>query len=190
MSKSLIIGAVALLAVLVPLMWLLGSYNGLVAMDEQVQTSWSEVEVQYQRRFDLVPNLVEATKGVLAQEQEVFGAIAEARTRYASAEKGSNESVEATAQYESALARLLVVMENYPQLKSVESVRALTDELAGTENRVAVARGRYNTNVGEWNTYVRAFPKNVIAGIFGFEKRVRFEADEPASAAPKVDLKL
>ena len=165
-------------------------YNSMVAMDEQVETVWSEVEVQYQRRFDLVPNIVEATKGAMSQEQEVFGAIAEARTRYASAPSGSDEQVEATQQYESALARLLVVMENYPELRSLENVKILTDELAGTENRVAVSRGRYNTIVGTWNTSIRKFPRNLVAPMFGFEKRVRFESDEEASQAPGVDLTI
>ncbi len=168
----------------------LAVYNSMVTMDELVETTWAEVEVQYQRRFDLVPNIVEATKGAMSQEREVFGAIAEARTRYASAPKESNERVEAAQQYESALARLLVVMENYPELRSLENVKILTDELAGTENRVGTARGRYNTIVGEWNTSVRTFPRSLVASIHGFEKRARFESDEEASSAPKVDLTI
>lgn len=170
--------------------WIMGAYNGLVAHNETVDTAWSQVETQYQRRFDLVPNLVNATKGVLKQEQDVFGKIAEARTRYASAPSGSSEKVQATGQYESALARLLVVMENYPELKSIESVRILTDELTGTENRVLVARDRYNEQVRLWNTRVKRFPGNVLSGMFGFEAREFFKSDEEASKAPTVDLSV
>lgn len=169
-------------------LWVMGSYNSLVTQNQTVDTAWSQVETQYQRRFDLVPNLVNATKGVLKQEQAVFGAIAEARTHYASAPAGTNERVQATAQYESALARLLVIMENYPQLRSVESVRALTDELAGTENRVLVSRDRYNEQVRVWNVLIKRFPKNLIAGMFGFEVRAFFESDEGAQKSPTVDL--
>lgn len=130
--------------------WLMGAYNTMVQGNEAVTQSWAQVETQYQRRFDLVPNLVAATKGALKQEQAVFGAIAEARTRYAGSPAGSNERVAATSQYDGALSRLLVVMENYPELKSLQNVQALTDELAGTENRVAVARDRYNAQVKDW----------------------------------------
>lgn len=168
--------------------WVMGSYNGLVTKSEAVDASWSQVETQYQRRFDLIPNLVSATKGYLNQEQKVFGAIAEARTRYASAPAGTNERVQATAQYESALARLLVVMENYPQLKSDATVRGLTDELAGTENRVLVSRDRYNEQVRDYNVMIKRFPRNVLAGIFGFDAREFFQSDESASVAPKVEL--
>jgi LemA protein len=165
-----------------------GSYNSMVTKNENVTTAWSQVETQYQRRFDLVPNLVNATKGVLKQEQAVYGAIAEARTRYTSAPKGSNEQVQATGQYESALARLLVVMENYPQLKSIDSVSRLTDEIAGTENRVAVARDRYNQSVQTYNLTVKRFPGNLLAGMFGFEQRDFFKSDEGAKTAPTVNL--
>lgn len=170
--------------------WILGSYNNLVTQNQVTETSWSQVETQYQRRFDLVPNLVNATKGVLGQEQKVFGDIAEARTRYAGAPSGSNEKVQATNQFESALGRLLVIMENYPMLKSYESVRALTDELAGTENRVLVARDRYNAQVQVWNGLVMRFPGNIMAGMFGFHERDYFKSDSDAKTAPKVDLQI
>jgi LemA protein len=178
------LGVLALIVV----MWFWGSYNGLVTKSTEVDTSWSTVQTQYQRRFDLVPNLVNATKGAMKQEQAVFTAIAEARTRYAGAPSGSNEQVQATNQYEGALSRLLVVMENYPQLKSIESVQRLTDELAGTENRVAVARDRYNVVVGGYNVYIKRFPKNLIAGMFGFTVREFFKSDEEAKNAPTVNL--
>lgn len=170
--------------------WFWGSYNGLVTQSTAVETSWATVQTQYQRRFDLVPNLVNATKGVLKQEQAVFGAIAEARTRYASAPANSNEQIQATNQYEGALARLLVVMENYPQLKSIESVQRLTDELAGTENRVAIARDRYNNVVGTYNVYIKKFPKNLVAGMFGFGPKEFYKSDEEAKSAPVVNLEL
>lgn len=169
-------------------MWLLGSYNSMVTGNEGVTNAWATVETQYQRRFDLIPNLVNATKGILKQEQKVFGDIAEARTRYAGSAAGSNERIQATQQYEGALARLLVVMENYPVLKSYESVTALTDELAGTENRVLVARDRYNSIVKDWNVSIKKFPRNLLAGLFGFETKEFFNADEGAKAAPTVNL--
>lgn len=181
-----VIGGLALILGL----WLMGSYNSLVTQDQVVETSWSQVETQYQRRFDLVPNLVNATKGAMAQEREVFGAIAEARTRYASAPAGTNERVAATNQYESALARLLVVMENYPQLRSIDTVNSLMAELSGTENRVQVARDRYNEQVRVWNTMLVRFPRNLIAGMFGFEKRDFYASTEGAENAPAVDLEL
>lgn len=169
-------------------MWLSGAYNGLVSGDQKVNSAWAQVESQYQRRFDLIPNLVNATKGAMKQEQSVFGAIAEARTHYANAKPGSDDKVQATAQYESALARLLVVMENYPELKSLENVKILTDELAGTENRVLVSRDRYNEQVRTWNTDVKRFPTVFLASLFGFKERAFFQADEGASKAPTVSL--
>ena len=169
-------------------LWVMGSYNSLVTKSESVDAAWSQVETQYQRRFDLVPNLVAATKGFLNQEQKVFGDIAEARTRYAGAPVGTNDRVQATSQFESALGRLLVIMENYPQLRSVESVRALTDELAGTENRVSVERNRYNEEVRGYNVMIKRFPRSVIAGVFGYDARTFFESVEESSKAPKVEL--
>lgn len=184
-----VVAAVALLVVSFGLTFM-GSYNGLVAGNQQIDQSWAQVETQYQRRFDLVPNLVAATKGAMKQEQTVFNDIAQARTHYAGAAPGSDDQVQATGQYEGALSRLLVVMENYPTLKSLDNVRALTDELAGTENRVAVVRDRYNADVTTWNTKVSRFPTNIIAGMFGFAKRPFFKADVGASTAPTVDLSV
>lgn len=190
MKGLVIFGVVVVLLLMFVVAPFVGAYNGLVAGNQTVAESWAQVETQYQRRFDLIPNVVNATKGVLRQEQAVFGAIAEARTRYASAPKGSNERVEATQQYESALARLLVVIENYPVLKSYESVRILTDELAGTENRINVARDRYNQQVKAWNTEIVSFPTNILAKFFGFEAREYFDSEEGASKAPVVDMEL
>ncbi len=169
--------------------WLIGAFNGFVGKEESVKTAWSQVETQYQRRLDLIPNLVESVKGVMTQEQEVFGKIAEARTRYASGAT-PEQKVAAANQMESALARLLVVMENYPQLRSTETVQSLMAQLEGTENRITVARERYNESVEGFNVMVRRFPGNILAAVFGFEGKTRFEAAEGAENAPKVDLKL
>lgn len=182
------LGGVVFIALMVGL-GVMGSYNGMVADREAVDTQWAEVQTQYQRRFDLIPNLVGAVKGYLAQEQAVFGAIAEARTHYANA-KTTDEKVQAGNQVEGALARLLVVMENYPQLKSDVTVRGLTDELAGTENRIQISRQRYNEKVRGYNVSIKSFPRSILAGMFGFEPKTLFEADKEASAAPKVDLQL
>lgn len=171
-------------------MWFMGSYNTMITQNEQVETAWAQVEAQYQRRFDLVPNLVSATKSVLTQEQEVFGAIADARTRYAGTPAGSEERVEATNGFESALGRLLLIMENYPELRSVESVQRLTDELAGTENRISVERNRYNEQVRVWNTSIKRFPRSILAGMFGFETRTFFESAQGSENVVEVDLTL
>lgn len=182
MKKTWII-VIAIVAVLA--LWVLGSYNGLVTAETAVETQWSQVETQYQRRFDLIPNLVEATKGVMAQEQSVFTAIAEARTAYA-----GSPSAENATKVEGALARLLAIVENYPQLRSSETVATLMAQLEGTENRVSVERMRYNEAVQTYNLKVRRFPGSVAAAIFGFDEKVPFEAADGAENAPKVDLSL
>ncbi len=180
-----ILGVVVLLG-----LWFMSSYNGFVGREESVKTAWSQVETQYQRRFDLIPNLAESVKGVLKQEQDVFGTIAKARSSYAAAPSGSNEKVAAANQLEGGLSRLLVIMENYPQLKSSETVQSLMTQLEGTENRVSVARERYNESVEDYNVSVRRFPGKMIASIFGFSEKTRFEAVKEAANAPKVDLSL
>nr|WP_300093388.1 LemA family protein [Sedimentibacter sp.] len=185
MSKGLI----ALIAVLVIIGVLaasvFGSYNSLVALDERVNTQWANVESKLQRRFDLIPNLVESVKGAMAQEKEIFTAISDARARMAGA-KTTAEEVEASSALEGALGRLLVVVENYPELKSNENVRGLMDELAGTENRISTERDRYNEAVKDYNSAIRKFPKNILAGMFGFEQRPYFESTEGAENAPEV----
>jgi LemA protein len=184
MKKTLIV--LAILAAVIGSS-LIGTYNSLVTQSQTVDNQWAQVETQYQRRFDLIPNLVEATKGIFEQEQEVFGKIAEARQGYAGAQT-PDEKAKAAAQVESALARLLVIVENYPQLRSSENVTGLMDELAGTENRVSVERKRYNDQVRTYNTQVKRFPTNFIAPIFGFNERSYFEAVEAAEEAPTVDF--
>ena len=179
----MIIGAI----VLVLALSLVSFYNSLIGKTQAVDNQWAQVETQYQRRFDLIPNLVNSVKGMMTQEQAVFGQIAEARTRYAGA--GTvEEKVKAAGDIESALGRLLVIMENYPELRSAENVSQLMDELAGTENRISVERRRYNDLVRDYNTTIKKFPANLVAGTFGFSQRLFFEAAEGAEQAPEVNL--
>ena len=184
-------GLIALIAILVIIGILaasvFGSYNSLVALDEKVNTQWANVESKLQRRFDLIPNLVESVKGAMAQEKEIFTAIADARSRMAGAQT-TTERVEASNELEGALGRLLVVVENYPELRSNENVRGLMDELAGTENRISTERDRYNEAVNQYNSSIRKFPRNILAGMFGFEKRPYFEATEGVETAPQVNF--
>lgn len=170
-------------------MWLMGAYNALVQKDQAVTSQWSQVEASYQRRFDLIPSLVESTKGIFEQEQAVFGQIADARQGYAGAQTQS-EKVAAANQLESALSRLLVIVENYPQLQSNQTVLALMDELAGTENRINVERRTYNDITQNYNTHVKSVPTVFLAGFFGFGEKPYFEAAEGAEVAPKVDLSV
>ncbi|OGY63661.1 MAG: LemA family protein [Candidatus Harrisonbacteria bacterium RIFCSPLOWO2_02_FULL_41_13b] len=183
-NKKLLVG-LAIVAVVVLYSWT--SYNGFVGSNEAVDNQWAQVETQYQRRFDLIPNLVESVRGIMKQEQEVFGKLAEARTRYSGA-TSVNDRVKAANEVETALSRLLVVVENYPQLRSVETVQTLMVQLEGSENRVSVERGRYNEAVRVLNVKVKRFPSNIIAKLFNFDERVYFEAAEGAENAPKVQL--
>lgn len=191
MKKGLIVGLIIIVALIllavVVVTSTFGSYNSLVAMDEEVNSQWAVVDSSLQRRFDLIPNLVESVKGAMAHEEAVFTAIADARSKLAGA-GSTDERVEASNELEGALARLLVVVENYPELKSNQNVTALMDELAGTENRINVERNRYNEVVRKYNSAIRSFPKNIIAGIFGFEARTYFEASPGADEAPKVNF--
>lgn len=182
-SWPVIIGIVLLLAVL----WGFAKYNSLVKGNIAVDTQWAQVESQYQRRFDLIPNLVNSVKGAMNQEKAVFDSIAQARTQYAGAQTPDSKAA-AASQLEGSLARLLVVMENYPQLKSIDTVQGLMAELAGSENRVAVERMRYNEVVGSYNANVKTFPGNLVASMFGFNSRTLFEAKEGADTPPTVNL--
>lgn len=187
MKKGTIVLLVILAIIAIFVFSIFGSYNSLVALDEDVNTQWANVESKLQRRYDLIPNLVESVKGAMKQEQEVFTAIADARARLAGA--GSlSERVEASNELEGALSRLLVVVENYPELKSNQNVTALMDELAGTENRISTERDRYNTVVRDYNAKIRSFPTNILAGMFGFNERPYFEATEGAEVAPEVNF--
>lgn len=175
-------GAVVLLLVI-----LIGSYNGLVDREAKVDQSVADLEVQLQRRFDLIPNLVSAVEAALEQEREIIADVTEARTRYAGA-TSSNDKVAAGAELESALSRLLVVIENYPQVASLQNVRDLQVQLEGTENRIAQARRTYNESATDYNRTIRRFPRSLIAGMFGFDRRTLFEAADGADDAPDVDI--
>jgi len=182
MKKTLWI-VLALIVVVGGYAWM--SYNSFVSLNTAVDVQWAQVESQFQRRFDLIPNLVASVQGIMKQEKDVFGAISEARTRYAGAQS-VNEKAAAASQVEGALGRLLVVMENYPQLTSGATVRDLMTQLEGTENRIAVERQRYNDAVGVLNVKVQRFPSNIAANIFGFDVRELFKAAAGAENAPKV----
>ena len=169
-----------------------GSYvsakNQMVAKNEAVKSSWSQVDIVLQRRADLIPNLVETVKGFTVQEQTVFGDIAKARSRLLSA-NSPQDKIAANQQLDGALGRLLVVVENYPQLRSNENFLRLQDELAGTENRIAVERKRYNDTLQDYNTFIGQFPTSFWAGIAGFHRNdAYFAASEGSRQPPKVDF--
>jgi len=189
MSKTLktvlIIVGILILIIVIPYSYLKGTYNTLVTMDESVKGAWAQVENQLQRRYDLIPNYVETVKGYAAHEKEVFVKVTEARSKVAGA--GSiDEKIQANNQLSSALSRLLVVVERYPELKANTNFIRLQDELAGTENRIAVERRRFNETVKVYNIKIRTFPTNIIAGMFGFEKATFFEVPKERQEAPKV----
>ncbi|MFH1427266.1 MAG: LemA family protein [Patescibacteria group bacterium] len=163
------------------------TYNKLITANESVDNQWAQVESQYQRRFDLIPNLVESVKGIMQQEQQVFGDIAEARTRYAGAASVS-EKAEAATGVESALGRLLVILENYPELKSAENVQTLMAQLEGTENRISVERKRYNDEVKNFNVLIKRIPTNIIAKMLGYADKTYFESAEGSENAPQVEF--
>lgn len=182
MKKSglIVLGIIAAIGLM-----LIGLYNNLVVAREKVDNQWAQVQTQYQRRFDLIPNLVETVKGIAQQEQAVFGMIAEARTRYAGAQT-TDDKVAAANQLESSLGRLLVIMENYPELKSSESYQTLMAQLEGAENRISVERSRFNDTVRDYNLVIKRFPANLLAGMLGFGQRAYFEAAQTAQEAPAV----
>ncbi len=183
MKKGIIIGIVVILVVI----WGFSTYNGLVTTSVAADTQWKQVETNYQRRFDLIPNLVESVKGVMKQEQAVFTAIADARTRYSGATTAADRAA-AAGQVESALGRLLVIAENYPQLKSSDTVQTLMAQIEGTENRISVERSRYNEAVQAYNLKVKRIPSSIIAAITGFDEREYFNSAAEAATAPKVNF--
>ena len=180
--------AVVLIVVLVIGGVYVGRRNEMVRMNEQVKSNWAQVDVVLQRRADLIPNLVETVKGFAAQEQTVFHDIAQARSALLGAHS-PEEKIAANRQLDGALGRLLLVVENYPQLKSNENFLRLQDELAGTENRIAVERKRYNDSVQAYNTYIALFPNNIFAAWAGFQRNnAYFEASPASREAPKVQF--
>ncbi len=185
-KSSIIIIAIVAIAVI----WFVGTRNSLVTMREDVRLQQSQVETTLQRRADLIPNLVATVKGYASHEEEVFTQIAEARSKLAgSIESGdAEEMAAANAELDSALSRLLVVVEQYPELKANEQFIGLQDELAGTENRIAIARQNYNEEVSEYNSKIQTFPTSIIASMSGFSQEKYFEADESAKDAPVVNF--
>jgi LemA protein len=196
-------GTIILLAVLAVIVivgiglfgWVTGMYNSLVKLDEGVNQSWAQVQNQYQRRVDLIPNLVETVKGYAEHESSVFTQVAEARSSVGKLTVTSDvlnnpqmfqKFQAAQGELSSALSRLLAVAENYPQLKANENFLALQSQLEGTENRIAVERKRFNETVQDFNVKVRTFPTSILAGMFGFSQKQYFQAEQGADKAPKV----
>lgn len=177
------------IGVVIVIAWLWSGYNGLVSGQELMKNKWADVQTQYQRRVDLVPNLVTTVKGAADFEQSTITAVVEARSAWAKAQSGSvNEQVKAAAGFDSALSRLLVTVEAYPQLKATEAYRDLMTQLEGTENRVSVARRDFNDAVRGYNLAVRSFPSNIVASLFRFELGESFKAAAGAENAPKIDF--
>ena len=188
-STIILIAVIAIVAI-----WGVSAYNGLVKMDESVNTAWSNVENQYQRRADLIPNLVNTVKGYAAHEKETFEAVVSARSKATQMTiDPENLTPEKLQQYQkaqgeigAALGRLLAITENYPELKANENFKELQAQLEGTENRISVERRNFNEMARTYNTSIRTFPKSILAGMFGFDKRPYFEAEEGDNKAPEV----
>lgn len=178
----IIIAVVAVIAILI-----VSSYNGLISSRAQVDEAFANIDAQLQRRADLIPNLVETVKGITAQEKSIVDAVTSARENYLNAGT-DNEKINASNELSAALSNLLVVVENYPEITSGANFIALQDELAGTENRIAQARKNYNETVKSYNTSIRKFPRNILAGMFGFESLEYFETAEENKTAPKVEF--
>ena len=182
--------------IVVLVMWAIGGYNGMVKMDEQVQNKWANVETQYQRRADLIPNLVSTVKGYAKHEQQTLENVVKARSEATQVKvDAENLTPEKLAAFQkaqsgvsSALGRLLAVAENYPDLKANQNFLELQSQLEGTENRITVARKDFNDAAKSYNQSIRQFPKNILAGMFGFEKKSYFEAEAGSEKAPKVEF--
>jgi LemA protein len=183
MKVALIVIGVIVLAVLGTVGWAMGSRNTLVTEREAVNASWAQVDVVLQRRADLIPNLVETVKGYAKQEQAVIKEVTDARAALGGA-RTPQEKIQANGQLDGALSRLLVVVENYPQLKSNENFLRLQDELAGTENRIAIERRKYNETVQKYNTDIELFPNNIAASMFGFQRDDAYFKTEPGARNP------
>ena len=190
MKKTTTLILIAVVAVLA--IWAVTGYNGLVSMDETVSNQWANVETQYQRRADLIPNLVNTVKGYAAHEKETLEGVVEARSKATQIKVDPADlTPEKLAEYQAAqgqLGKLLAITENYPDLKANQNFLELQAQLEGTENRINVARKNFNDAAREFNTAIRRFPKNILAGLFGFEKRAYFEAQAGAETAPTVEF--
>lgn len=187
MRKSYLGIGIVVAVIIIFVVMMMSSYNGFVDLEENVDQSYAQIENQLQRRLDLIPNLVNTVKGYASHEEEVLTEIADARARLAGA-NSPEETATADAELSGALSRLLVVVENYPTLKADQQFTQLMDELAGTENRIAVARKDYNDTVVQYNKKVKSFPGVIVANITGFDEREYFEADPRAQQAPEVDF--
>lgn len=196
MNRRLISIGIILLVLFLSYSLFAGKYNQMVVLDEEVNTEWANVETQYQRRYDLIPNLVNTVKGFAQQEKEVLTGVIEARSKASSIqidpsnlnEENMQRFSQAQSQLNSALSRLLVTVERYPELKSNQNFLELQAQLEGTENRISVARTRFNEKTKSYNTYIRKFPNTMLAGMFGFERKPLYEADQGAENAPKVEF--
>ena len=182
--KTLIIVIAIIAIILFPI---IGSYNKMVGLDQSVKQSESDIDTQLQRRSDLIPNLIATVKGYAAQEKSIFTELADARAKLAGAQTVT-EKANADSQLSGSLSKLLVVVENYPTLKSDQNFRDLSVSLEGTENRINIARKDYNNAVGEYNSVTRRFPNSIIAGIFRFDQKPYYKATEGAKEVPKVDF--
>lgn len=192
MNKIWIALAVVVGMVFVVISWFVSTGNTLVSMDESVQAQWSQVENVYQRRSDLIPNLVESVKGYAKHEENVYEEVAKARAGAGQVKVNAGENLEnfekAQSQLSGALSRLMVVVEKYPELKADKGFSELQSQLEGTENRIAVERGRFNDAARAYNTYLRMFPQSIVASMRGFQAKPYFKADAAAKTAPKVQF--
>lgn len=194
--KKILWIAIPVVLILVGFVWVKGVYNNMVTQDESVKTAWSQVENQYQRRMDLIPNLVNTVKGYAAHERETLEGVINARSKATqttvNAENLTEESISrfqaSQGELSSALSRLMVVVERYPELKANENFKELQAQLEGTENRISVERKRFNEEAQGYNTYIRRFPSNILAGTFGFFPKAYFSADSGAEKAPVVEF--
>ena len=187
MKKSSTVVLVLIAIIIIVIAMFVSSYNGIIAKSEEVDNKFATIDTQLQRRGDLIPNLVNTVKGYAKQEQDVINSVTEARTKLAGATTVSDKA-KADEELTGALNRLMVVVENYPDLKSSQNFIQLSDELAGTENRIATARRDYNEAVKEYNLKIKRFPTNIIAGMFGYSKRDYFEASEQSKEVPNVNF--
>lgn len=196
MKKNVLITIIVLAVIGMIAAWLIGRYNSMVTMEENVENAWGQVENQYQRRMDLIPNLVSTVKGYATHEQSTYTAVMEARAKATQITiDPANATPEQLAAYQNAqgelsqaLGRLLAVAENYPELKANENFKQLMDQLEGTENRITFARNTFNDTAKEYNTFIRRFPANIVASMFGFQYKPYFKAEEGAEKAPKVEF--
>jgi LemA protein len=179
---------IAVVLGVVVFLWIASSYNGFISARGGVDNAWSQVQTQYQRRFDLVPNLVSTVKGAAKFEQSTLTAVTEARTKWMDSGADRGQQIAAAEQFDSALSRLLVTVEAYPQLQATQAFRDLMTQLEGTENRISVARKDFNDAVLSFNVRVQRFPSMILARLFGFTAEPYFEAQEDAKTAPKVDF--